>query len=877
MSQSLATSAATRLKSFRDLMPALLQRFGRFTVACLLIGGAITASGQTVPAVVPISPAGAMISGADTLPANSSRLVNFSARATAGTGSDTLIAGFVVSGDVAQSLLVRGVGPTLGSLGVASFLADPVLSLYAGSALHSANDDWGAAPNASQFATLATSVGAFPLPNGSRDAALLPDLPGGTYTAHVTGKAGATGVALIEVYDAASAGSARLINLSARARVGTGEGILIAGFVVGGNAALPLLIRGVGPTLGALGVAGAIVDPQLALFRQGSRTPLLQNDNWGGIALLKTAFGAVGAFPLGDTSKDAALLVTLDPGVYTVQVSGVGNATGNALVEIFDVTAGASVAPTIAAQPVSLTVAAGANASLTVIADSLTPLSYQWQRNGANVAGATADTLLLPNVQSAQTGTYAVTVANSTGSVTSAPVTVTLIPPLLSLPPARTFDLVGFATNGSGTTGGGVLAPGDANYRILDASVADKAQQLKTWLESTTALVVDIQVEVDLGALNNVSNRPKTNPELIASGLGVINLRSNKTVFSSTGATIRHGKFNISGQNNIIVRNLRFRGLWEFDEGSQNPPDNSPWGYKIQDWDYIDVQNGAKNVWIDHCDLEKSYDGIADITGGADLVTFSWCRLGGDTEGAVARQISYLEKLYQGQITDNRISFTFYRGLRDGAYAAQGIPRQSVQDILAHELPHDKCNLVGSADTSTGDIGYLNLTFHHIYYHACRQRLPRMRFGNAHVFNLFVDNSIITEGTNMATATTCAAAVFAENNYYLEVADPFPPQSGTSPAGRVTQTGCKWIYQKTDRSLAANPFLQDPAAWVWNTGTRNFTWTAAPAPNARGLPYSYQADPVDYTKTTLPSVGVIVPANPADPATLAGYLVRTTH
>ena len=422
-----------------------------------------------------------------------------------------------------------------------------------------------------------------------------------------------------------------------------------------------------------------------------------------------------------------------------------------------------------------------------------------------------------------------------------------------------------------------MLAPGDVNYKILDASVANRAQQLKTWLESTTTLVVDIQADVDLGALNNLSNRPMTNPELIAAGVGVINLRSNKTVFSSTGATLRHGTFNISGQNNIIVRNLRFRGLWEFDEGSQNPPNNSPWGYKIQDWDYIDIQNNAKNVWIDHCDFEKSYDGIADSKAGADLVTFSWCRLGGDTEGAVARQVSYLEKLYQGQITDSRISWTFYKGLRDGIYAGQGIPAQSVQNILDHELPHDKCNLVGAADTTTSDIGYLNLTFHHIYYHACRQRLPRMRFGNAHVFNIFVDNSIITDGTNMATATTCNAAVFAENNYYLEVADPFPPVSGTSPAGLLAQTGCKWIYQKADQSFAANTFLKDPATWVWNTGAKNFTWTVAPAPNARRLPYSYQADPVDYTRNNLSYVGVIVPANPADQATLAGYLVRTAH
>jgi pectate lyase len=436
---------------------------------------------------------------------------------------------------------------------------------------------------------------------------------------------------------------------------------------------------------------------------------------------------------------------------------------------------------------------------------------------------------------------------------------------------------VGFATLGTGTTGGGVLLPADANYHVLDASIANKAQQLRTWLESTTATVVDVQVDVDLGALNNLSNRPRTNPELASSGLGVINVRSNKTVFSSTGATLRHGSFNISGQNNIIVRNLRFRGLWEFDEGSQDPPNNAPWGYKIQDWDYFTVQNNSHNIWIDHCDFEKSYDGICDVKAAADLVTVSWSRLGGDTEGAVTRQIAYLEKIYQGQLTDSRITSTFYNGLRTGVYASQGIPLQSPQDIVTHELPHDKCNLIGSADTATGDIGYLNVTFHHIFYHACQQRLPRMRFGNAHVYNLYVDNTIVHSGANMGTATTCDAAVFAENNYYFEIADPFPAQSGTSPPGRITQTGSKWIYQGVDTSFAGNTFLKDPTTWTWNTATKNFTWIVPPAPNAKALPYSYQADAVEFTRDHLPQVGVIVPATTADQTVLASYLVRTAH
>ena len=532
------------------------------TAALFAGGGAMAVLGQTLPVV-------------NALTAGSSRIVNFSARGVVGSDSDPLIAGFVVSGATGKTLLLRAVGPTLENFGVAGALADPTLAVYSNTTLVTSNDDWGATTDVNLLALTAANVGAFPLPNGSRDSALLLAFTRlaaaasttGAFTAQATGKAGAGGTALLEIYDADATDAARVINLSARARVG--QGGLIAGFVIKGTTPMPLLIRGIGPALGSFGVGGALADPQLALFRQGSATPLLQNNNWGGSAQVKTAAAGTGAFVLGDTSKDAALLATLDPGVYTVQLTGVGTATGIGLIEIYDATAAASVVPVIAAQPASLTAAAGANASLTVIAASLTPLNFQWWKDDALVSGATSDTLLLSNLQAAQAGTYRVTVWNNADGImrgiTSAPATVALAPAPTALPPVNTFDLVGFATMGTGTTGGGVLATGDPNYHVLDATVANKAQQLRTWLESTTAMVIDVQVEVDLGALNNVSARPRTNPELVASGLGVINVRSNKTVFSSTGATIRHGTFNISGQNNIIVRNLRFRGLWEFD------------------------------------------------------------------------------------------------------------------------------------------------------------------------------------------------------------------------------------------------------------------------------------------------------------------------
>lgn len=125
------------------------------------------------------------------------RLVNVSARALAGTGDDTLIAGFAIGGDTARTVLIRGVGPGLASFGVAGWLSDPRISLYSGSTPIEANDDWNGSPVlASTFAR----AGAFPLDPASRDSALLVTLAPGSYTVHVNGGGAGTGVALVEVY-----------------------------------------------------------------------------------------------------------------------------------------------------------------------------------------------------------------------------------------------------------------------------------------------------------------------------------------------------------------------------------------------------------------------------------------------------------------------------------------------------------------------------------------------------------------------------------------------------------------------------------------------------------------------------------------------------
>lgn len=133
---------------------------------------------------------------------SSPRLINLSALAKAGTGGDILIAGFNLAGTGTQRLLVRAIGPTLGVFGVPDPLADPRLELFAAGAAvaTAANDNWETGPRAAEIAAAAAATGAFALPAGSLDAVLLVELPPGSYTAQVSGAAGATGSALIEIY-----------------------------------------------------------------------------------------------------------------------------------------------------------------------------------------------------------------------------------------------------------------------------------------------------------------------------------------------------------------------------------------------------------------------------------------------------------------------------------------------------------------------------------------------------------------------------------------------------------------------------------------------------------------------------------------------------
>jgi hypothetical protein len=182
------------------------------------------------------------------------RIKALTARALAGySDSLSLILKFTVSGS-SKSILLRGIGPGLDPYTSSAFLPDPKIKLYTGTTLTGSNDNWG---GTLQLISTFKQVGAFPLAGYSKDSAILKFMGANSYTSVVNGNyAGYAGFAQTEVYDAdtATAPAGRLTKLSVRAPVKTGSGVLVGGFVVGGNSPIRLLIRAIGPSLGAAAV-----------------------------------------------------------------------------------------------------------------------------------------------------------------------------------------------------------------------------------------------------------------------------------------------------------------------------------------------------------------------------------------------------------------------------------------------------------------------------------------------------------------------------------------------------------------------------------------------------------------------------------------------
>ena len=232
-----------------------------------------------------------------------------------------------------------------------------------------------------------------------------------------------------------------------------------------------------------------------------------------------------------------------------------------------------------------------------------------------------------------------------------------------------------------------------------------------------------------------------TNPVLQSSGASKLNIGNinGLTVFSTKGYTIKHVEFKLQASaNDIVFRNLNFDDMWQWDDAGS---------HKEVGWTFFKV-NGANNVWIDHCSFSIGADGMCDIENGSSGVTFSWCSFGleatenPNTNGMLYKTMNNMESKYNaGSLSSSSL---YYQMRKSGA---------TLKQIMAYTAYHSKVHLVGSGDKDF--VNYvdgngnevkdgnqrLRLTLAYSKYYNVGQRVPMIRQGSGHVFNIMIDNS----------------------------------------------------------------------------------------------------------------------------------------
>ncbi len=252
--------------------------------------------------------------------------LNLSSRGLVSSGDNVLIGGFIVTGPGPKTLVLRALGPSLSGFGLSDVLADPVLKVYNSSrTLIASNDNWQDDIGAAYIVQNGLA------PSNPSESATLQTLAPGAYTVIVTGKDPTAGISLVELYDVSPLSNSKLVNMSARGSVGTGDSVLISGFIVGEVESATVIVRALGPSLASFGVSGVLSDPTLTI-QDANGTVIASNDNWqddiNAIDVQKNALSP-------PNERESAIVLHLPAGAYTAIVRGANGATGNALAEVY--------------------------------------------------------------------------------------------------------------------------------------------------------------------------------------------------------------------------------------------------------------------------------------------------------------------------------------------------------------------------------------------------------------------------------------------------------------------------------------------------------------------------------------------------------------
>ena len=240
-----------------------------------------------------------------------------------------MIAGFIITGNASQPVVLRGIGPSLAPRAWETLLLDPVLELRGSNgALIMQNNDW-------KDTQRALIEGTIYEPTDDRESVIVASLQPGAYTAVLTGNGQTTGVGLVEVYDNDQGTDTQLANISTRGFVQTGDNVMIGGFILGGSTLnTRVAIRGIGPSLAQSGISNVLADPTLELH-DSNGTTLIANDDWQDDPLSASQL-IFHNLALQD-SRESGIFTSLPPGAYTAILAGSNGGIGIGLIEIYNI------------------------------------------------------------------------------------------------------------------------------------------------------------------------------------------------------------------------------------------------------------------------------------------------------------------------------------------------------------------------------------------------------------------------------------------------------------------------------------------------------------------------------------------------------------
>lgn len=368
------------------------------------------------------------------------------------------------------------------------------------------------------------------------------------------------------------------------------------------------------------------------------------------------------------------------------------------------------------------------------------------------------------------------------------------------------------------------------------------------------------------------SNKPLMHPTLIESGVGqlIIQGRKGLMIYSETGNEIKHLTTSIKGNSSdIVIRNLKFSEIWEWDE-------NDLGAYKLNDWDYFTVEK-TDGIWFDHLTFKNSYDGIIDMKANATNVTMSWLNLDFTPDDFIKTQINYLEENREEKDEEGNLKYPFYDVVRK---------HLSVDEIITICGSQKKGFNLGNTTDGQG-FETITVTMHHIYAKNLQDRFPRLRKGDVHFYNVVLDCTDLTEVrekivklkagyvvtneeilnvVNQGIVPTENGAVLMENSSFYDVAEPVKTHQDSiisrNYTGRYLIKNSKYVYNDIDGDDDISYVGSSTEKDKWQKSNTNVSWDLDfYFRNYQELPYEYKMDNLedfeDILKTNLLGAGTI--------------------